>query len=88
MSNLQDDTILQRCWVFKFWQFLPPYIITKSPIICCQYSGKNLEKLENNARKWKIRVLEIEIMQGAQNNWSNMIKIHQTKDTLIGIQGW
>lgn len=33
-------------------------------------------------------MLEIEIMQGAQNNWSIIIKIHQTKDSVIGIQGW
>jgi hypothetical protein len=88
MPNLQHDTIFQRCWVLKLWQFLPPYIITKSLVICCQYLGKNLEKLENNAWKWKIKMLEIETMQGAQNNWSNMIKIHQTKDIVIGIQVW
>ncbi len=33
-------------------------------------------------------MLKIEIMQGAQNNWSNIIKIHQAKDSVIGIQGW
>lgn len=49
---------------------------------------EELGETRKQCKKMKIRVLEIETMQGAQNNWSNMIKIHQTKDILIGIQGW